>query len=494
MEAFVINLDERQDRWKSLENTFNFFSLERVEAIKNPKIGWLGCLQSHQLCLKKAMNKNLQTCLVLEDDCKINLKNQEIFISRWNLIKNWLDNNLDKWDVFMGGCANVKPSDVYGIVNGWDDFSLVRLEYSTSTHFVYYNKSIYKKIINYHQHHLNLKGGYFPIDNIIAEKARGRIITSFPFIAIQTLGFSNLEKRIVDYSNLYAESEKNISKSIRTNGRKIISPILLGGLGNRLFQIASSYGIAKRQNKKVEIYNSHINLHSKNNYSDNIFRKVIFSHENLNDLKDSSHTLFQEPPNHFYSYLDIPNFDDKILFLLGYFQREEYFEDIKEEIIELFEMEEERYEKLISLYPDIKERYFIHVRRGDYTNNPLHEIDFYQPNGYYDYIINWINQRDKDSKFYLFSDDLKFCNEQKYFQSSKIDYIHNSEVLDEVDELYLMSLCEKGGIGCNSTFSWWGGYLNKNPNKIVFYSSKWLNNTDLNPIWKGSYFGKINTN
>ena len=492
MEAFVINLQYRTDRWEKITHTFSsILKLHRVEAIKNEP-GWLGCLQSHQLCLKKAKELQLSTCLVIEDDCQLTTT-PENFIKEWKIIKDWLDNNLDRWNIFYGGCANVKSTDVYGIIQKLPNVELIQLEYATSTHFTYYNKCMYDKIINYTPVNNTFtsntsNNNYFPIDVIISQKARGRIITKIPFLAIQREDFSDLEKRVIDYTNLYEESEKIIIEN-KDEGRKIISPFIRGGLGNRLFQIASSYGMAKQQEKKLEIIFHTLNPHSKIDYYENIFRKFT---KNIDSVTNGEKWLKVEEQN-FCDFteelMDKNFFKDNNIQLNGYFQREEYFSDIREEILELFEMEETRYNKLITRYPDVKNRFFIHVRKGDYVGNPIHDISLDKPNGYYEEIIKFIKSTyGSESKFYLFSNDIDWCSKVYFFQDPNIEYITD---LDELDSLYLMSLCERGGIGCNSSFSWWGGYLNKNPNKFVIYPNKWINNSDVNISWKNSYYYKI---
>lgn len=244
-----------------------------------------------------------------------------------------------------------------------------------------------------------------------------------------------------------------------------ISIILNGGLGNRMFQIASCFGISKKQNKNFSISTSHIiqNAHSNINYFESIFKKVPID-------KSVKYTYFFEEPNDcFGKYLDnIPNKDENIL-LSGFFQSEKYFENYKEDIYNLFEIDNLIKLYITNKYKNLENSYFLHIRRGDYLdiNNKHHYIflDYYYE--------NCLNLLEKNCKIIVFSDDIEYCKNMQLFKNRNIDFITNE---NEINSLYLMSLCKLGGICSNSTFSWWGAYLNNNPNKFVTFPDKWFNN------------------
>ena len=106
----------------------------------------------------------------------------------------------------------------------------------------------------------------------------------------------------------------------------------------------------------------------------------------------------------------------------------------------------------------------IHVRRGDYVRHSNHH-----PVQTMDYFNKGIDVvKDNTYTFLVFSDDIEWCKE--HFKVDNIIYIE-----DEKDyiEIYLMSLCDNDIIA-NSSFSWWGSFLNKNPNKKVFAPSIWF--------------------
>jgi hypothetical protein len=188
----------------------------------------------------------------------------------------------------------------------------------------------------------------------------------------------------------------------------------------------------------------------------NIFRKVKFSNELINQ-KHIGEGGFQYNP--------IPTIDGNVK-LLGHFQSEKYFMDHKNEILELFELDDLTKTYLLEKYGDVlnQDTCSIHVRRGDYLSLPNHHP--VQPIDYYENAVKIIGG---DKHFLIFSDDIKWCEENFGFIKNKTFISNNLDYQD----LYLMSMC-KNNIIANSTFSWWGAWLNKNENKKVVSPTKWF--------------------
>lgn len=238
----------------------------------------------------------------------------------------------------------------------------------------------------------------------------------------------------------------------------IVSTRLMGGLGNMMFQIATVHSIALRDNKEMicDITEMQIPHKPYTYYTNNIFRNVKFSNS-LTNLKNMGEGGFH--------YTPIPKMNGNVK-LVGHFQSEKYFIDYKNEILKLFEIDEKTKSILLEKYGDIinQDTCSIHVRRGDYLGLQNHHP--IQPISYYENSIKIIGE---DKHFLIFSDDIKWCEENfnflknKTFVSGNLDY----------EDLYLMSMC-KNNIIANSTFSWWGAWLNKNENKQVIIPSKWF--------------------
>lgn len=111
----------------------------------------------------------------------------------------------------------------------------------------------------------------------------------------------------------------------------------------------------------------------------------------------------------------------------------------------------------------------IHVRRGDYLSSTNPHLP--APSQYYQASIELINSLVSNPSYYVFSDDIEWC--KKNLNIKNAYYInHNTGDMSYID-MQLMSYC-KHNIIANSSFSWWGAWLNSNPDKIVISPKMWL--------------------
>lgn len=223
-----------------------------------------------------------------------------------------------------------------------------------------------------------------------------------------------------------------------------------GRFGNKLFVIAALIGCSEPNSDKPIL--------PEWEYSD-IFKHKITTYP-LKDMKVMTSRLYREPS---FSYKKIPY--EGGLDIIGYFQSEKYFEDCELSIRKYFALRDdlqkivdEKYEK----YEDCRTA-SIHVRRGDYLNYPdTHPLC----NGkYYNDAIKMFRTVDK---FLVFSDDPDWCRQN--FNLGICDIIEGNP--DYID-MALMAKCDNNIIA-NSSFSWWGAWLNPNPNKVVIAPKDWF--------------------
>jgi hypothetical protein len=162
---------------------------------------------------------------------------------------------------------------------------------------------------------------------------------------------------------------------------------------------------------------------------------------------------------------------------IGYWQSEKYFLSVKQEVLDSFSFERlakscktSEILKLIENTNSIS----IHVRRGDFL---MEEEKF---GGictllYYEKAISEIEKQVESPVFFIFSDDMKWVRENILIPNPH--YIDWNQGKDSWQDMYLMSKC-KHNIIANSTFSWWGAWLNQSPQKVVITPSRFLNNID----------------
>lgn len=187
------------------------------------------------------------------------------------------------------------------------------------------------------------------------------------------------------------------------------------------------------------------------------------------------------------------NFDEQILqvepaYLTGYFQSDKYFRDIEERVRKAFvfqpsllkKLDKELREKMENYMEEIKETCSVslHIRRGDYLENQ----DVYGDICTQEYYAAAIDQMIKEKitpVFYVFSNDEEWAEEWCDVQERTCGFrfVPVKGFPEEMGylDMYLMSLC-KHHIVANSSFSWWGAWLNNNKDKRVIVPSVWFKN------------------
>ena len=114
----------------------------------------------------------------------------------------------------------------------------------------------------------------------------------------------------------------------------------------------------------------------------------------------------------------------------------------------------------------------IHVRRADYIDNKVYSKLYHEcDEQYFRSAMAFISDRVPDAKFYVFSDDIEWAKAQSFF--SKCNFVEQDPASGSWNDLFLMSCCQHNIIA-NSSFSWWGAWLNQNPAKNVIAPKQWF--------------------
>jgi hypothetical protein len=235
---------------------------------------------------------------------------------------------------------------------------------------------------------------------------------------------------------------------------KMVTSNLVGGLGNYLFQIAAAYSLGLDNGVNTIFDNkSSITVHKHlDSYKTNILRNLIYGTPFIKNHYNEQ----------FFHYQKIPYKEN--IKINGYYQSEKYFKHNRGSILDLFSINTPSERYMEEKYGDIlkNKTCSIHVRRGDYLGLPNHH-----PVCSLGYYKEAMSQMVVD-KFLVFSDDIQWCKEN--FTGDKFIFIEGNP--DYID-LWLMSLCDNNIIA-NSSFSWWGAWLNQNPTKKVIAPNKWF--------------------
>jgi len=244
---------------------------------------------------------------------------------------------------------------------------------------------------------------------------------------------------------------------------------LYGGIGNQLFQWAYAKRLSLDNDMIYQLDDSHYELCKKHFYAldqiPGIKNECIIS-------RDNTANIILEDPFH---YIPLPRLRARNLFYTvyfdGYWQSEKYFENHKDTIYSLLKPVGDIKDRLLLKYGNnLTNSVSIHVRRSDYLNsNGFHPV--LGPD-YYKKALEIVGDVDN---ILIFSDDISWCKETFRFDQQLF-----VEGNTNLEDLWLMSMCNHNIIA-NSSFSWWGSWLNKKENKIVVAPNKWFG--DFSPEW-----------
>ena len=264
----------------------------------------------------------------------------------------------------------------------------------------------------------------------------------------------------------------------------MISCKLCGGLGNQLFQIFTTIAYALKCEKSFFFLNNA----QLGTGSNGVTIRYTYWETFLSSLSPFLKNMDEIPQLIFikekgFTYKELPeNFENSYgTLLVGYFQSPKYFERCKEVIYRLLKI----YLKKVIVKTKVKINFedmniiSLHFRFGDYKKYPnvyplLDEL--YYKNAL-SYIVNELSNNTELVVLYFCEDESLpevnniIKNLKEYF--SNISFQRADPLLEDWEQMLLMSLCHYNIIA-NSSFSWWGAYLNTNICKIVCYPDKWF--------------------
>ncbi len=248
----------------------------------------------------------------------------------------------------------------------------------------------------------------------------------------------------------------------------MIYVVLDGRLGNNLFQIAAARSLSENV---TLCFKDALQIKHFENYKNTLYKDYPVV-DFIPKCK-----RYTDP---FYNHQPIPYVEGEDLIIEGSFQSYKYF---NEQIVRgLFPIDLQTKQIIDERYRELLQRPItcIHVRRGDYLQYP-HRHPFCGKN----YYMNAINYIGKEERFIVCSDDIAWC--KRIFKGNNFFFVENSTPLID---FYIQTQCSSNIIS-NSSFSWWGAWLNPNPQKKVIAPSMWygidLKNLNTNDLLPSSY-------
>ena len=272
---------------------------------------------------------------------------------------------------------------------------------------------------------------------------------------------------------------------------------LNGGLGNQLFQYAAGYALALRNQELLMLDITGFLSHNPNLKQSYRSLDILDYEIEFSESISGSRLMGIRYPWGIFSR--VSDFIQKRIFkryyvdwhpdillkngqvyLDGYYQSELYFSGFRDEISKQFQLKKtflDGVKNIVEMIQASNNSISIHVRRGDYITNPrANKIHNVCTKNYFYRSLDYLSSRLDDFRIFIFSDDIDWVKTEMTLPESTVyvsDLLQLSgERLRSSQEMYLMSLCQYNVIS-NSSFSWWGAYLNRFNEKIVLAPSVW---------------------
>lgn len=265
----------------------------------------------------------------------------------------------------------------------------------------------------------------------------------------------------------------------------VVTIHLMGGLGNQLFQIFTciSYGIQHGHHIILPYSDVLTTGITRPTYWSTLFKTIKhfsnFNNKEYSIKRLSKFSRYNEPE---FKFSAIPLFDVSELQLFGYFQSAKYFQEHYTTICDLMNLPNQIVSvknRFSQYFPEDKRTICMHFRLDDYKTiqdyHPLMPVQYYnsalshilisRQTGFHHNILYFCQESDND-------DVIKMINHIKLGKSD-INFIKVDDTISDWEQLLLMANCDNNIIA-NSTFSWWGAYLNQNAKKTVCYPKVWF--------------------
>lgn len=270
---------------------------------------------------------------------------------------------------------------------------------------------------------------------------------------------------------------------------------LTGGLGNQLFQYAigrklsllyrtslkfdlTMYSLDSTPLRSFELSNFDFDIQVANKIEISLFNSSNFF------LKFLTQRVLGIKPFHEKSLAFDPAYKDygNNICLRGYWQTEKYFSDIETNIRSDLKFKygpSKENQRILEKIQAARNSVSLHIRRGDYVQNPaVFRYHGVCSNEYYQSAVNLVLDRVEEPFFFIFSDDTNWVlNNFKVRSPYLVVNINSPE--KSYEDLRLMSTC-KHNIIANSSFSWWGAWLNTNSEKIIIAPKRWFSDEQKN--------------